>query len=84
MWVVMGAIWPGQQPADAAAQPVVEVEFTNAKLQPAHWVIRLNANGTGEFDSNGGSVSPSEAQQIAVGDLHRPIHLSEAFTQRVF
>lgn len=68
------------------AQPaaVVQVEYTNAKLVPAHWVLKLNADGSGWFDAEGGEP-PSDAKgQILAGPVHRAVQLTPEFTERVF
>ena len=64
--------------------PVFEVEFTNAKLVPAHWVLKLNTDGSGWFDANGGEP-PSDAKgQILAGPVHRAVQLTPEFTEHVF
>lgn len=70
--------------ADSSQSTVFQIEFTNAKLVPAHWLIKLNPDGSGQFDAEGGSVSAEEKDQIVAGDVHRPIQLSPEFTARVF
>jgi hypothetical protein len=61
-----------------------EAEFTNAKLTPSHWQMKLNPDGSGQFDAEGGEPSPQDTQQILAGDVHRTIQLSPEFTEQVF
>ena len=62
----------------------VEIEFTNVKLLPPHWVLKLTADGSGYFDADRGNPSPEDANQILVGEIHRPVQLSVAFAAKVF
>jgi hypothetical protein len=68
----------------AQQAPVFEIEFTNAGLVPPHWLLRLNADGSGQFDAEAGQPSQQDKNQILAGDVHRPIQLSSEFTARVF
>jgi hypothetical protein len=61
-----------------------EMDFTNDKLIPPHWELKLNSDGSGQFDAAAAAPSPEDQKQIQVGELHRPIQLSAAFTDRVF
>ncbi len=74
--------WGGDLYGQAAAQ--FEMEFTNAQLVPSHWVMRLNPDGSGQFDAQGGTPSEQDKGQIVVKEVHRPIQLSEDFASRVF
>jgi len=67
-----------QQPAQ------FQMEFTNAQLTPAHWALKLNPDGSGFFDAEGGKAANGGEQQIEAGDVHRPVQLSAALTERVF
>jgi hypothetical protein len=62
----------------------VTIEFTNDKLQPPHWLLTLHEDGAGEFESDKSGPSTDEANRIAIGAIHRPIHLSAAYTAQVF
>lgn len=73
-----GAVLPGQQ------SRVFQIDFTNKQLVPAHWVLKLNPDGSGQFDSDGGHPAEQEASLIWAGDVHRPVQLSPAFTEQVF
>jgi hypothetical protein len=68
----------------AQQAPVFEIEFTNAGLIPPHWLLRLNADGSGRFDAEGGQPSAQDKNQILAGEVHRPVQLSSQFTTRAF
>lgn len=68
----------------ADQQTAFEVEFTNTNLVPSHWTLKLNPDGSGQFDADGGHPGPQEAGQIWVGEVHRPVQLSADFTDHVF
>ena len=61
-----------------------EMDFTDARQTPAHWVLKLNPDGSGTFDTNGGNDPRGIEQKIVAGDVHRPIQLSAALTGRIF
>jgi hypothetical protein len=63
---------------------VFEIEFKNAQLAPAHWTLKLNPDGSGQFDAEGGKPSSTDPNLIWAGDVHRPVQLSPAFTESVF
>ena len=71
-------------PAMAQQAGVFEIDFTNAGLVPAHWRLKVNPEGSGQFDADGGQASPQDKNGILVGDVHRPIQLSPEFTARIF
>jgi len=64
--------------------PVFQIEFTNEQLLPSHWRLKLNPDGSGQFDAEGGSPPAQENTQIVAGDVHRPVQLSPEFTGQVF
>jgi hypothetical protein len=72
------------RPAIAQTSGVFEIDFTNASLVPAHWRLKLNSEGSGQFDAEGGQTSPQDKNGILAGDVHRSIQLSPEFTARVF
>jgi hypothetical protein len=61
-----------------------QMDFTDARQTPAHWVLKLDPDGRGSFDTEGGSQAGGADPKIAAGDVHRTIQLSAAFTGRVF
>jgi len=76
--VFSGLILDGQQSA------VFQIEYTNEQLMPSHWMLKLNPDGSGQFDADGGHPSQDDSKQIWAGDVHRPVQLSSAFTEQVF
>ncbi len=68
----------------AQQTPEFQVEYTNAQLVPAHWVIKLNPDGSGQFDAEGGTPQEQDKGQIVVATVHRPIQVSAEFASRVF
>lgn len=87
--LVAGLLWFSNAalstPALVAQQGAVfQIEFTNAQLVPSHWKLKLNPDGSGQFDAEGGHLSEQDAKQIWAGDVHRPVQLSPAFTEQVF
>jgi len=61
-----------------------QMDFTNPQLAPAHWVLRLNPDGSGYFDAEGGERAEGGDRQIMAGDVHRPVQVSAALAERVF
>jgi len=85
LWLVF--LWPVcclAQPLAAQQAAVFEIEFTNAGLVPPHWQLKLNPDGSGQFDAEGGKPSEQDKNQIFAGDVHRSVQLSPEFTARVF
>jgi hypothetical protein len=68
----------------AQQSPQFQMDFTNAQLTPAHWTLKLNPDGSGYFDAEGGGSADGGDKQIVAGDVHRPIQLSAEMTGRVF
>jgi hypothetical protein len=60
------------------------MDYTNPGLTPSHWVMQLRADGSGQFDSDGAATVVQGARQIEAGDVHRTLHLSKGFLDRVF
>lgn len=73
----------GQAPAVAGA-PVVVIEFSNPALIPAHWVLALHPDGSGQFHSERGTAAGGGGWRIEAPDMDRAIHLSAAFAGSVF
>lgn len=61
-----------------------QMDFTNAQLSPAHWTLKLNPDGSGFFDAEGGAEAAVRDKEIVAGDVHRPIQLSAPLTGKVF
>jgi hypothetical protein len=73
-----GASLLGQQPA------VFQIDFTNEQLVPSHWTLKFTADGSGQFDAEGGHPAKQDANTIWAGDVHRAVQLSAAFAEQVF
>jgi len=76
--VLSGLVLQGQQSA------IFQIDYTNEQLAPSHWQLKLNPDGSGQFDADGGHLSEEASKQIWPGDVHRPVQLSAAFTEHVF
>jgi hypothetical protein len=61
-----------------------QVDFRDERQTPTHWVLKLNPDGSGSFDTDGGNEARGMDQKIIAGDVHRSIQLSAALTGRVF
>jgi hypothetical protein len=61
-----------------------EMDFTDARQTPAHWVLKLAPDGSGSFDTDGGNDAHGVDQKIVAGDVHRTIQLSAGLTGRIF
>jgi hypothetical protein len=72
------------QAATPQVQPIFEIDFNSARLQPPHWRLRLQANGAGQFDADGMAAGADDSKQMHAGDVHQAIQLSDAFTARIF
>jgi hypothetical protein len=79
----MGEPTAGQQLTSGQAT-VFQIDFTNEQLAPSHWVLKLNLDGSGQFDAWGGHPQKDDPKLIWAGDVHRAIQLSAGFTERVF
>jgi hypothetical protein len=53
-------------------------------MVPAHWKIKVDQDGSGQFDSEGGTLAPGESNQMVIGEVHRSIQLSPEFTAQIF
>ena len=62
--------------------PVVEVDYSNPGLAPAHWLLTLHPDGTGHFKSERGNAAMTEG--FDAPNIDRDITVSKAFAQRVF
>jgi len=84
-WVLMvscAAVFCVNLQAIESAQ--FQMDFTDARQTPAHWVLKLNPDGSGSFDTEGGNEAHGVDQKIIAGDVHRTIQLSAALTGRIF
>jgi hypothetical protein len=69
-----------------AAQTVgtAQIRFTyeNPRLQPPKYVLTVQEDGSGNFQSDGGG--PNDGQNMPAGPQDRPIHLSKALRESMF
>ena len=65
-------------------QATVTLEFTNENLQPSHWVLTIHSDGSGQYDSFPSEAVGTESNRVREVAVHRPLHLSQRFVERVF
>ena len=80
----LAVILAGSASCSAQQAAVFQIDFTNAQLMPSHWQIKLNPDGTGQFDAEGMGTEGADSVKIQAGEVHRPIQLSHGFTEQVF
>jgi hypothetical protein len=89
-WLALVAlIWAASSlPLQGQVGPVVQMDFSNPGLTPAHWTLILHPDGSGHFRSERGnlaeSLRTSEVPRMEAPDQDRDIHLSGQFAERVF
>jgi hypothetical protein len=66
------------------AGPVLEMDYSNPGLTPAHWVLTLSPNGSGHFRSERGNAPTESAQGFEAANVDRDIQVSAEFAGRVF
>ena len=71
-------------PACAGQSPVVQVEFSNPSLYPAHWTLVLHPDGSGHFHADGGTRPTDYPETMFPGSVDRDVRLSSEFTTRIF
>jgi hypothetical protein len=71
-------------PALGAAGPVLEVDFSNPGLTPAHWVLTISPDGNGHFRSERGSAPMDPTQGFEAANVDRDIKVSAGFAEHVF
>ena len=71
---------------EGQAGPVVQVDYSNPGLTPAHWTLILHPDGNGHFRSERGNATPqaSDSAQLDAPEQDRDIHMSAQFISRVF
>jgi len=74
----------GAMPGHDVDGPLVEVDFTNQGLTPAHWTMILHPDGSGHFRSERGHLAPENAQALDVPEVDRDIRVSAEFAGNVF
>ena len=84
-WLVAAAFALAVQlHAAPAADPVVQVDFSNPELSPPQWTLVLHADGSGHFRSQVGSASRTGLKEIEAPNVDRDIQVSREFAGRVF
>jgi len=84
-WLVAAAFTLGAQLyAAPAADPVVQVDFSNPELSPPQWTLILHADGSGHFRSQMGATPKAELKEIEAPNVDRDIQVSREFAGRVF
>ena len=85
VWLAIGAlalVARGQAPP--AADPVIQVDFSNPGLSPSQWTMTLHADGSGHFRSQVGKASGDGQQELGIPAVDRDIQVSPRFAQSVF
>lgn len=82
-WFALAALAVAMS-ARAEDGPVVEIDFSNPGLTPAHWVLTLSPEGTGHFRSERGNAPADKSQGFEAADVDRDIKVSLEFAKRVF
>ena len=65
-------------------QETVTLEYLNENLQPSHWVLTIHSDGSGKYDSFPGEGAGTDGNRIREVEVHRRLHLSQKFVERVF
>ncbi|MGA2219988.1 MAG: hypothetical protein ABSG51_18015, partial [Terracidiphilus sp.] len=71
-------------PALGNAGPMVELDFSNPGLAPAHWVLTLSPDGSGHFRSERGNAPADPSQGFEAANVDRDIKVSAQFAGHVF
>jgi hypothetical protein len=71
-------------PAFGDAGPVVELDYTNPGLTPAHWVLTLSADGSGHFRSERGNAPRDASQGFEAANVDRDIQVTTEFAKHIF
>ena len=79
---VLGLVARGQ--ASPAADPVIQVDFSNPGLSPSQWTMTLHADGSGHFRSQMGKAPDDGQQELGIPAVDRDIQVSARFAQSVF
>jgi hypothetical protein len=71
-------------PALGEAGPVLEMDYSNPGLTPAHWILTLSPDGSGHFWSERGNAPMDASQGFEPANVDRDIHVSAEYARRVF
>jgi hypothetical protein len=83
VWIAL-ALLALALPALAEPGPVLELDYSNPGLTPAHWVLTLSPDGSGHFRSERGNAPIDASQGYEAADVDRDIKVSAEFAERVF
>lgn len=70
--------------AVAESGPVIEFDFSNPELTPAHWILTISPQGTGHFQSERGNAPIDKTEEFEVANIDRDISVSSKFAGRIF
>jgi len=70
--------------AAPAADPVVQVDFSNPGLSPPQWTLVLHADGSGHFRSQANKTPNAGMKVIETPSVDRDVALSKDFAGRIF
>jgi len=71
-------------PALGNAGTMVELDFSNPGLAPAHWVLTLSPDGSGHFRSERGNAPADPSQGFEAANVDRDIKVSAQYAGHVF
>jgi hypothetical protein len=74
----------GSIAAHADQNEVVQVDFTDDQLNPSHWTLTLQADGSGHFTSQMGKTPEGDTQSVDAPSVDRDVQLSAGFIAHVF
>jgi hypothetical protein len=84
-WILATILAVGAQvQAAPAADPVVQVDFSNPQLSPPQWTLVVHADGSGHFRSQANKTPNADMKVIETPSVDRDIQLSKAFAGHVF
>jgi hypothetical protein len=70
--------------ATSAADPVIQIDFSNPGLSPPQWTMTLHSDGSGHFRSQMGKTPDSGWKEMETPGVDRDIQVSAQFAGRVF
>jgi hypothetical protein len=85
VWLAIAALaLAARGQAPPAADPVIQVDFSNPGLSPSQWTMTLHADGSGHFRSQMGKAPGDGQQELGIPAVDRDIHVTARFAQSVF
>lgn len=89
VWIVMAMLAVALPASGGAgplgdAGPVVELDYSNPGLTPAHWVLTVSRDGSGHFRSERGNAPADPSQGFEAANVDRDIKVSAQFAEHVF